>query len=191
MRNLAPLSVTLLLAACGTIVGQKTFHVPIDSVPQGAVVAYRDANVGVTPCTVVMTRTCSQVTLRKEGFHDQVVEVGARTSGWIVGNLLFGGPVGVAIDAAGGARRLKQAPCWVELVPSHEERPGVWQRPAADAAGPYAVDEDEGWVREGTTLPTRADEQPNRPTRAGPWTPPPETPVAEDEQGWVRHGSGN
>jgi PEGA domain len=63
MRTLSAL-LLLPLTACATMMGGAgPAHVPIDSVPQGAIVSYDGANVGVTPCTVVMTARCSRVEL--------------------------------------------------------------------------------------------------------------------------------
>jgi hypothetical protein len=152
----------LLLTSCASIVSRSRFHVPIDSVPQGAVVAYDGANVGVTPCTVVMQRKCSMVTLTRDGYHDQIVEVGRGMNGWILGNLIFGGGIGVVVDAASGATgTISEAPCWVELTPSTDPQPAVWVRPTL----PEARDED-GWIAEGQTEARVAEKPKPRASRA-------------------------
>jgi len=187
MRFLALLLLaTLPLTSCATMMGGGgPWHVPVDSVPPGATVNYDGANVGVTPCTVVMSRRSSQMTLRREGFHDQVVEVRSGGNPMILGNLLFGGIVGVMIDAGSGASgTMDTRPCWVELTPLADPRPGTWRRPPSSDA---PTRDDEGWVREGEAKATAVAEAPPKPTRAPAWTPPP-PPAADD--GWVRHGDG-
>ena len=168
MRKLSAL-LFLPLTACATMMGGAgPAHVPIDSVPQGAIVSYDGANVGVTPCTVVMTARCSRVTLTREGFHEQVVEAGKSVNGAILGNLLFGGIVGLALDgAAGAAVRGRSDPCWIELTPRADPRPGSWRRPRPTYE-PTA--EDQGWIPEGQTTPVAKDPEKRSPTRAAAWT---------------------
>lgn len=189
--NTMRLPVALLyfsLASCATIVSRERFHVPIDSVPPGATVSYQDANVGVTPCTVEMRRACSQVTLKMLGYHDQVLEVGRGSNAWILGNILFGGVVGVVVDMASGATgTITEDPCWVELTPSADPRPGTWVRPPPPRS---PSEEDEGWIPEGEVSPQQLAREKPKPTRAGPWIAPPPRAVSAEEEGWVRHGTG-
>lgn len=183
----SPLLATMaLLASCATIMSSGPHLVPIDSVPPGATVSYQDANVGVTPCTVAMRSRCSQVTLRLPGYHDQVVEVGRGLNGLIFGNILFGGGIGLLVDAtSGAATTISTAPCWVELTPSEEPKPGTWTRPRSVAS---ANDDDQGWVPEGQASAPPTAVRRGGPTRAKPWMPPP--PAQSEDDGWVRHGSG-
>lgn len=182
---LAPIVVSSL-TSCAAIVAPKTFNVPIDSVPPGAVVAYRDANVGVTPCTVKMHRSCSRVVLKREGFHDQWVDVGTGTSGWIVGNVVFGGLIGLIVDLAGGAKTLNADACWVALTPTGDPLPAIWER----TTEPATTEPDAGWVREGqaqvapvTKKEHKASRAPALPSSATPTgTPKPASIGAPDSE---------
>lgn len=157
-----------VLAGCATISSNRDHHVPIDSVPPGATVSYQGANVGVTPCTVVMRSKCSQVTLRLAGYHDQIVEVGRSGNAAIAGNILFGGLIGAMVDVgSGAAQSISTDPCWVELTPISDPRPGTWVRPPK----PNPQDEDYGWIPEGKTEPVVPEQYVHRPTRA-PAAPP-------------------
>lgn len=160
------LALLLLLPSCATMMGGGgPWMVPIDTVPQGAMVVYRDFNVGVTPCTIAMRSATSRFTLRREGFHDQVVEAGYCANAMLLGNLLFGGIVGLAVDASSGAStRMSTDPCWVELTPIANEPPGIWLRP--DPPREHSTSDDEGWIPEGQTAPLPVVIEKRKPTRA-------------------------
>lgn len=130
MRLLAALFV-LPFAACGSIMGQPYGMVPIDSDPPGAVVQYQGADVGVTPCTIRVHRSNCIVVLAKDGFHAQQVDVGTVGNGWVAGNLIFGGLLGILIDAASGSTVVvNDDPVSVPLVPSAATAPAAaWRRP--------------------------------------------------------------
>lgn len=161
--NRTSLLLLAFLPSCAAIVAPKATVVPIDSSPPGATVRYRDANVGVTPCSVRIEVSETKAVLVRDGFHDQWVDVGKGTSGWIVGNIVSWGIPGLLIDALGGADVVADGPCLVELTPIAELAPAVWERPQATTtntpAGSYA------WS-EGTEPEPPSSRQPPRPTRA-------------------------
>lgn len=189
MKRRVAVSLPILLTSCATIMGGGgPWHVPIDSVPQGAVVAYDGANVGVTPCTVTMRSQSSRLTLKRDGYHDQIVEAGRSANAMLIGNVLFGGLVGLVVDtAAGSAMKISTAPCWVEMTPAGDPRPGVWMRPPPPLS---VTPDDEGWVRAGQSAPDGASMPSHKPTRAPRWIEPPPKPVHSDDEGWVRYGDG-
>jgi len=123
--------------------------VPIASNPAGAVVSYRGAEVGVTPCTVALRwRRGSIVELTLAGHHRQLVDCGGGLNGWVFGNLLFGGVIGIFVDLwTGSEGEIEDAPVSVELVPLSEKAPGVWTRPPP----PSQFDEEDSdapiWLR--------------------------------------------
>lgn len=130
LRLLALLLLCALLPSCAAIVCKKTALVPVDSVPLGAIVSYRGANVGITPCTVEVHRRDTRLVLKCEGHHEQVLELGTATSAWVWGNLVFGGIIGLIVDlAGGGATIVREGPCLVELTPLDEPLPAIWVRP--------------------------------------------------------------
>lgn len=129
VRNLLASVFVSALASCATIVAPKSSMVAIDSVPQGAKVVYRSANVGVTPCTIKVDVSTPRLQIVQDGYHEQWVDVGTTTSGWIIGNLVFGGIPGLLIDALGGGNIVDDKPCWIEMTPVAEGLPAVWERP--------------------------------------------------------------
>jgi hypothetical protein len=174
MRKIALLG-CLQLAACATVMNRGPVIVPIESEPPGATVTYISANVGITPCSVAMGNHCSQVTLSMPGYQDQVVEVGRGTNGWVLGNLLLGGVVGMAVDSASGASGvICSKPVVVALTPLDEPKADVWTRPVE----PTLAD-DEGWLKPGEVAPKP------KATRAKPWKP---RPVDPDKEGWMQFG---
>ena len=130
MRSFALLLACLLSASCGTLMNRGPFMVPIDTVPSGATVTYLDARVGITPCTVAMRASCSQVAVELSGFHSQLVHVGSNFNGWVIGNLLLGGLPGLIVDAASGSfMEVDTAAVSVRLTPESDPKPAVWERP--------------------------------------------------------------
>jgi hypothetical protein len=96
----------LALAGCATIVHGTTEQVQIDSNPGGADVQIdRSAHV-TTPAAVKLSRgSPHQLVFHKPGYQDDTELLTSSPSGWILANLIGGGAIGIAIDAADGAGR--------------------------------------------------------------------------------------
>lgn len=120
------------LAGCATIVSPGPYVVPVNSDPPGAVVEYRGAQVGVTPCQVSMHGN-SEITLSLQGHHPRIVDVGSGFNGWIVGNLLFGGFIGVIVDCATDNHvKVNTDPVLVSLSPATGAPLAPWVRQEVD-----------------------------------------------------------
>jgi hypothetical protein len=78
----------------------------------------------------------TKAVLVRDGFHDQWIDVGKGTSGWIIGNLVSWGILGLFVDAVGGANVVSDGPCLVELTPATDAAPAVWKRPKPSASQP-------------------------------------------------------
>lgn len=117
--------------SCATIVASGPDLVPINSDPPGATIYVNGEAMDTTPAVVPLSRTKTKtVELRLEGYHDQAVEVGKQVNGWVVGNIVFGGIIGVLVDVAGGnASQWITRPMTVPLVSSTEPAPGPYARP--------------------------------------------------------------
>ncbi len=92
-----------LAAGCATIVhGTKTV-VAINSEPSGAVATVDNQTI-ITPGRVTLknNRTYT-IEITKDGYRPYVAYVDQQMSGWIWGNLLVGGFIGVGIDCISGA----------------------------------------------------------------------------------------
>lgn len=95
---------------CGTIVHQTTQQVRLNSEPAGAAVTVACGDVHndpklVTPAVVTLHRKPAYcgIKLNKEGYAEKELKFGRQMSGWYLGNIIFGGIIGLIVDAANGA----------------------------------------------------------------------------------------
>lgn len=115
-RIVAATAVTLALSGCASIFNGKTQAVILNSVPDGAVAtvsnrAGEKVHTGTTPVTLTLNRGAGYfksetytVTLTKDGFATKQLTITSSVSGWYIGNLLFGGLIGMlAVDPVTGA----------------------------------------------------------------------------------------
>lgn len=120
----------LALAGCATILGRRTFLIPVDSDPPGATVLHQGNPVGVTPCTVPLRRNGSrgqELELQLAGHHPRSAMVPMAGTPWIAANALFPGILGIVIDLAfGGGYGLAETPLDVLMVPLHSLAPELW-----------------------------------------------------------------
>lgn len=93
----------LALSSCASIMNGKTSTVEIVSTPPGAAFVGNHTGVtGVTPASVDLPNgEPITVTFTLDGYAETTVVAKPRMSGWIAGNLIFGGIIGIIIDAAG------------------------------------------------------------------------------------------
>lgn len=128
MRLLLALAASL--PACATIGTPSRFHVPVESSPADAAVLRDGAEVGRTPCVVVLPRGEKPLlTLRKDGFHDQVVQVENKMPPlpFVVFDILLF-PFAIVDAASGALWQVDTAPLSVPLVPAAAQRPPIWRR---------------------------------------------------------------
>lgn len=92
-----------IIAGCGTIVNSSTQGLGISSNPSGAVVTVNDTNQGTTPVTTELSRKDTHtIKLDLDGYQPYEMIINRSVSGWVWGNILFGGLIGLAIDASTG-----------------------------------------------------------------------------------------
>lgn len=91
------------LSSCATVINGRTSTVEVASDPPGAAfTGDYDGVQGVTPAVVDLPNgTPVTITFVMDGYAETKVVAKPKMSGWIAGNLLFGGIVGIIIDAAG------------------------------------------------------------------------------------------
>jgi hypothetical protein len=105
----------LALSACATIFNGQTQAVSIQSAPEGAMVSVTNRagekiHTGPAPVTLTLKRGAGYfksetytVAFSKDGFASKEVVISASMSGWYIGNLLFGGVIGMlAVDPVTG-----------------------------------------------------------------------------------------
>jgi len=113
--NASVLVAALLSGGCASIMSGRTATVTIDSRPSDADVVIRNKRgdevlTTHTPATVELRRKDGWVwpakytaTIEKPGYQTQTVPIGSTLNPWVLGNIVIGGPFGLAVDTATGA----------------------------------------------------------------------------------------
>ncbi|AZB07817.1 PEGA domain-containing protein [Chryseobacterium sp. G0162] len=99
------LGIALSTTSCATIFTGTNDKISFNSTPEGATVFHKGIEKCVTPCTTKIPRSLSKqmVTFEKEGFNNQEVKLDKNFNAVTLLNILFGGAIGVGIDAATGS----------------------------------------------------------------------------------------
>ncbi len=104
LRYLAAASSLVLATGCATIMQGSTQRVSIGSTPAGASITVDGQPMGTTPAMVRLKRKDSHVLrLDLEGYAPFEMPLQRKASGWIAGNIIFGGLIGIVIDASTGS----------------------------------------------------------------------------------------
>jgi hypothetical protein len=94
----------LLCLSCATIVHGVNQPVNFNSQPSGATVTIDGNKLDKTPCLLELERKNSHlVEITLEGYETKTIQIKKKLSGWVAGNILLGGLIGLAIDAITGA----------------------------------------------------------------------------------------
>jgi hypothetical protein len=107
------------LSSCATIILGSRQSVGISSMPTNATIFINDIDYGATPRTVDLKKSDAKsfkVRIELEGYEPYETVLTRKTSGWIAGNIVFGGLIGLVIDfATGGAYVLTPEQIQAEL----------------------------------------------------------------------------
>lgn len=112
MRKAAALLalVPLALSSCASIISGTSQEVAINSKPAGAECDIdRDGktigHIDQTPGSLVVTRTSSDLLVEcsKPGYQDTTAANENDVEAWVLGDLFFGGLIGLGVDAISGA----------------------------------------------------------------------------------------
>ena len=101
--------VTILLFSftlinCATIMHGPNQEVGLSSSPTGAIVKIDNQQVGNTPLTYKMERKGSHIiSFEMEGYQPYQTTITSKLSGWVWGNIVLGGLIGLGIDAITGS----------------------------------------------------------------------------------------
>ncbi len=104
----APVSLLLLmtlplLVACATIMHGTSQQIGVSSSPTGAQVTVDGMQHGVTPVVVDLKRNDRHtIRVAMAGYQPFEMDLTRSVSGWVWGNLVFGGLIGLAVDAISG-----------------------------------------------------------------------------------------
>lgn len=125
VRLCAAVAAISSLGACATIVSGTSQSISVITDPDGANCKLeRDGQVvGIvnpSPGTVRVDKSKNDITItcKKEGYADTLAPLPSSFTGTTFGNILFGGLVGVAIDASSGANNKYPETAFVILTPS-------------------------------------------------------------------------
>lgn len=98
-------SLTVVIVGCASIMTGGRSELNVSSYPPGAKIFLNDRSVGKTPTLVpIPGKKAANYKLRIEldGYQPYEIALTRRVSGWVWGNLLLGGLIGLAIDWATG-----------------------------------------------------------------------------------------
>jgi hypothetical protein len=107
-RLLPTLALGLALPGCASIVSNNNSGTYIETDPEKARCELHGQDftrVVETPNSVMLPSSAAPVTIacKASGYKNTTAMLDTKLDGWIFGNLLFGGIIGVAVDAARGA----------------------------------------------------------------------------------------
>ncbi len=109
------LCILAMTTSCASIVSDSYYPVSFSSRPAGANITVASQHgheiyVGTTPATVTLpaeagffSKARYKITIEKDGHAPRTFSLDASLDGWVFGNILFGGLIGLAIDAGTGS----------------------------------------------------------------------------------------
>lgn len=97
------LGVLLFVSGCATIVHGSRQGVGISSSPVGASVTIDNQAMGKTPIVAELKRKHNHIVkIEMTGYEPFETTITHKVSGWVWGNIAFGGLIGLAVDAITG-----------------------------------------------------------------------------------------
>ena len=128
---------------CATLINSDDQIVAFNSEPDGATVAVDGVPMGKTPVALPVARKggSKMITFSKEGYKTINVELPNTLNAALAGNILFGGLIGLGVDAVSGRGGGYQKSLSVMLTKGSgmiELDPATGQPKAADPAAPQA-----------------------------------------------------
>jgi hypothetical protein len=112
---------TLGFVACASIMHGSSQELNIASQPSGASVAVDNLTLGRTPLVAKLKRKDKHaIAVTLDGYQPFELTTTRSTSGWVWGNILFGGLIGLAVDlSTGGAYKINPEQVNAALVQAH------------------------------------------------------------------------
>jgi hypothetical protein len=107
----------VMLSSCATIINRTKQTVFLQTEPPGATAIIDGVQRVETPASIKLKRGKDHhITFEKSGYRNADVMVEKEISGWIWGNLILGGLIGLGIDfISGGAYKLEPETVHVTL----------------------------------------------------------------------------
>ncbi len=98
------LSSILLITSCATIISGSRQNVEITSEPSSAKVYINEIEIGNTPVQKNLKRNQEyQLILKLDGYKTYETKLEKKFNAWFIGNVAFGGLIGLIIDPITGA----------------------------------------------------------------------------------------
>lgn len=125
---IAPL---VLATGCASIVSGTTQEITFNSNPPGANCDITRSGASLqkvtTPSSTIVQKTKYdlQVTCAKPGYVTTAVTDKSGLEPWVLGNIVFGGIIGIIVDASTGAQNKYDTPVLVQLPPAPLPPPGI------------------------------------------------------------------
>jgi uncharacterized protein YceK len=103
LAGLYTIATILICSGCATIINGTTQKVGVSSSPTGATVTIADKTMGETPLFAELSRKENHVVaIELAGYQKAELTLTRGTSGWVWGNIVFGGLIGLIVDASAG-----------------------------------------------------------------------------------------
>jgi len=101
---IAALSLSLLLSSCATIISGSKQKVSFHSNPAQAAIFIDEVEVGKTPFEIKLERNKEHhVMIKLDGYQTYETNLTKKFNAWYLGNIVFGGIIGIIIDPITGA----------------------------------------------------------------------------------------
>ncbi|MBA3237484.1 MAG: PEGA domain-containing protein [Parachlamydiaceae bacterium] len=138
------------LTSCATIVHGTRQSIGISSNPSYASVWVDQIYMGNTPIIVDMSRKDNHIVrIELDGYQPYEVTFSRKVSGWVLGNLLFGGVIGLAVDAiSGGIYCLTPEQVQAEL----RNNQNVYSKNSDDSYIAIVLQPDPSWTKVGNMV---------------------------------------
>jgi hypothetical protein len=104
IKVIAILLCPIVFLGCATIVSGRTQRVSVSTFPADAKVTINGME-QKSPCVVMLDRSVPsyQIIIEKEGYQPYVYNLNRGINGWVFGNIILGGIIGIVIDCASGS----------------------------------------------------------------------------------------
>jgi PEGA domain len=156
MKRIATgIDLALGLVGCATIMHGSEQEIGFSSTPTNAKVSIDGQPRGQTPVVVKLARKEKHVVrMELDGYQPFEAALTRGTSGWVWGNIVFGGVIGLAVDAmSGGLYQINENSVAAQLQAANALQQGGERRPPGDEVYIRIADgHDPAWMRIGTLV---------------------------------------
>ncbi len=144
---------SFIITSCATIVSGSRQIVKISSEPASAEVFINEVQVGITPLEQNLKRNMEyNVVIKLSGYKPYETAITQAFNGWYLGNIVFGGIIGLIVDAGTGAMyRLTPE----ELSAKLQADGSVFSSKGDNLYISVTLEVDPNWEKVGQLTPTR------------------------------------